>query len=246
MKNKIVSLVKDYKLLLRSIPGLVIALFAISVVTMNLMANKTIVSVGDWFALDGGFLVSWLSFMTMDIVCKRFGAKASTRLSIVAMGINLMCCLLFWVVSIIPTTANDYSGFDAIFGGTWFILLSSTVAFITSAIINNLTNAGLGKLFKTNPDSKLAYVTRTYVSTGIGQFIDNLIFAFLTFMVFAPIFWDGFSWTFTQCVLGALTGAVAELLMEILFSPIGYEICKRWKKEKVGQAYLDAHPEIEN
>ena len=34
-------------------------------------------------------------------------------------------------------------------------------------------------------------------------------------------------------------GAVAELVMEIIFSPIGYRITKRWKEKDVGREYLD-------
>ena len=37
----------------------------------------------------------------------------------------------------------------------------------------------------------------------------------------------------------ALTGAVAELIMEILFSPIGYRITQKWHREAVGKDYLD-------
>lgn len=244
MKTKLKTLFNDYKLLLRSVPGLVIALFVASVILMNLAANKTIVSIGTWFALDGGILVSWLSFMTMDIVTKRFGPKAATRLSIVATIINLLACLILFVVAKIPSSADDYTALNAIFGGTWFILLSSTIAFLSSALINNFLNSAIGKMFKKNPDGKAAFVTRTYISTFIGQFIDNLIFAVLTFTIFAPIFWDGFSWTLLQCVMCSLTGACAELLMEIVFSPIGYKICTKWKEENVGKAYLDKHPEI--
>ena len=83
-----------------------------------------------------------------------------------------------------------------------------------------------------------AYAARTYISTFIGQFLDNLIFSVIVFMGFAPIFWDGFHWTLWQCTACALTGAVAELIMEILFSPIGYRIIQRWKKHKVGQEYF--------
>ena len=117
--------------------------------------------------------------------------------------------------------------------------MDSTIAFIVSGIINNFINAGIGKAFKKNPDGKLAYISRTYVSTFIGQFIDNLIFAVLTFMVFSPIFWDGFSWTFLQCVTCSLTGAIAELIMEIVFSPLGYKVCNKWKAEGVGKEYLE-------
>ena len=229
----------EMKLLTRSIPGLIMTLFCASVISMNLAANKTIVTLGDWFALDGGILVSWLCFLTMDVVTKRFGPKAATKLSIIAILVNLLACLVLFVVAKIPSDADDYTVLNSIFSGTWFILLSSTIAFIVSAIVNNFSNDAIGKMFKKNPDGKAAFITRTYISTFIGQFIDNLVFSILTFMVFAPIFWDGFSWTFLQCITCALTGALAELLMEIIFSPLGYKICKKWEEEKVGQQYLD-------
>ena len=37
----------------------------------------------------------------------------------------------------------------------------------------------------------------------------------------------------------AVTGAVAELLFEIVFSPFGYRIVAGMEREGVGQAYLD-------
>ena len=80
---------------------------------------------------------------------------------------------------------------------------------------------------------------RTYVSTFIGQFLDNFIFSIIVFVGFAPIFWNGFHWTPLQCAMCALTGAVAELIMEIVFSPIGYKIVTDWKKNNVGKEYLD-------
>ena len=90
-----------------------------------------------------------------------------------------------------------------------------------------------------DPHGKLAYITRCYVSTFVGQFLDNLIFSVIVFMLFAPIYWDGFCWTFLQCTMCALTGAVAELIMEVLFSPAGYSIVQKWREQKVGEAYLN-------
>jgi hypothetical protein len=37
----------------------------------------------------------------------------------------------------------------------------------------------------------------------------------------------------------ALTGAVAELILEIVFSPLGYKITQKWKNDGVGKDYLD-------
>ncbi len=225
------SLWQTAKADLRCVPGVVTALFCISVVLMNLLANKTIYQ-SDAIALDGGILISWLSFLCMDIVTKAFGRRTATTLSIFALLCNLFACLLFCIVSAIPTE-TDYTAFNTIFASTWFILFSSSVAFLSSAIINIVLNAAVGKCFRKNPDGKAAFMARSYVSTFIGQFCDNFIFAVLTFMVFAPIYWDGFSWTLTQCVTCSLAGALLELLMEVFFSPFGYLVLKRWQREGV-------------
>ena len=230
--------ITESRMLLRAIPASIVTLFVVSVITMNLLANKTLLQL-DWIALDGGILISWLSFMCMDIITKHFGPKASNKISILATCVNLLTCLIFYVASIIPSNATDYSAFDGIFGGTWFILLGSTIAFIISAIINNLLNWLIGKGFNKNPDGKLAYVMRCYVSTFVGQYLDNFIFSLIVFVGFAPIFWNGFHWTALQCATCALTGAIAELIMEIVFSPIGYRISKKWKENSVGAEYLE-------
>ena len=229
---------KEFRLLLRSIPAAVVTLFVVSVICMNLLANKTLLQL-DWIAIDGGILISWLSFMCMDIITKHFGPKASNSITVLAAAINLLTCLIFFVASAIPSNAGDYAAFDGIFGGTWFILLGSTVAFLASGVINNILNWLIGKSFRSNPNGKLAYITRSYISTFIGQFLDNFIFSVIVFVIFTPIFWDGFHWTVLQCAMCALTGAVAELVLEIVFSPVGYRLTQKWHKESVGKAYLD-------
>ncbi len=229
---------KETSLLIMCIPAPVVTLFVVSVISMNLLANKTLLQLS-WIALDGGILISWLSFMCMDIITKHFGPKASNKISVLAAMINLLTCLIFFVASAIPSNASDYSAFDGIFGGTWFILLGSTIAFLASAVINNMLNWTIGKAFKKNPDGKLAYAMQSYISTFIGQFCDNFIFSVIVFVGFAPIFWNGFHWTILQCAMCALTGAVAELIMEIIFSPIGYRIVKGWKDRQIGKEYLE-------
>ena len=230
--------IKQNEILFRSIPSTVTTLFVVSVVCMNLLANKTLVQL-DWIALDGGILISWLSFMCMDIITKHFGPAASNRVSLLAAAINLLTCLIFYIASAIPSNAGDYSAFNGIFGGTWFILLGSTVAFLSSAVLNNMLNFFIGRAFKKNPDGKAAYAMRSYISTFIAQFFDNFIFSVIVFVGFAPIFWNGFHWTVLQCATCALTGAIAELIMEIFFSPIGYRITKKWRVENVGREYFD-------
>ena len=95
------------KILLRSIPAPVVALFVISIIAMNILANKTLVQT-DYLALDGGFLISWLSFLSMDVVVKHFGPKASNRMSFFAVLVNLLVCLIFFIASITRyNTSNE-------------------------------------------------------------------------------------------------------------------------------------------
>ncbi len=242
--SKVALFFDDLKHLFRSIPSLVVALFFLSVVLMNLFANKTIVNL-PYLALDGGFLLSWIAFLTMDVLTKHYGAKAADKVNVVALLISLFLSFMCWILSIIPTPEQDYSAFNSIFGGTWFILLSSGIAFLLSGFVNNALNALIHRLFK-NRDGGPAFFLSSYVSTLVGQIVDNFTFSALTFMVFAPIFWGPDSaWTFVQCLTGALTGALAELLMEVVFSPIGFYITKDWKKNGVGEDYFAYRREIE-
>ena len=229
---------RETEILLRSIPSIVVSLFVVSVICMNLLANKTLFQ-NDYIALDGGILISWLSFMCMDIITRYFGPKASNKVAILACVINLLTCLVFYLASIIPSNASDYTSLDTLLGGTWFILFGSTAAFLVSAVINNFLNYAVGRAFCKNPNGKTAYAVSAYVSTFIGQFFDNFIFSLIVFVFFAPKFWNGFCWTPLQCAMCALTGAVAELFMEIVFSPFVYKIVVKCREHGVGSEYLD-------
>lgn len=237
MRDKIKNILEEYKCLMRSVPGLVTASFFLALICMNILANKTIWTT-EHTAADGGILIGWATFLCMDIITIRFGPKASTMVSITAAVANALIAILFKIASIIPT-AEDFSAFNMIVGGTWFITISSITAQIVSAFVNNFSNYAVGKLFKERKDgkSKLEYVCRSYISTFLGQFVDNFVFGTLAFIVFAPFFWDGFHWTIYQSLFCAFMGAIIELISQIIFSPIGYKIVKVWEKENVGEDY---------
>ncbi len=242
MKQAFKNFFGDMRLLLASVPPLCFSLFLVSVFAMNLLANKSIDLGLDWLALDCGILVSWVAFLCMDVLTRRFGPKAATLLSWFAIFLDLILCLLFFLASLIPGTWGAFFDFgeaevinealDSTFGGTWYVLLGSTVAFVVSAAVNNFSNFGIGKLFRKNPNGFFAYATRTYLSTALGQFCDNLVFAFLVSHFF-------FGWTVLQCVMCAATGMVAELLCEAAFSPLGFRIVRSWEKRGVGKEYLE-------
>lgn len=233
--------ISEFCVLLKSVPPLVVTLFVLSVFSMNLLANKSINIPVDWLALDCGIIVSWFAFFTMDILTKHFGPKAATEITVLAIVVNLFFCLLLYLGSLIPgvwgesyvegSEAVINGSLDRTFGGTWYVVFGSTVAFLVSAIVNNLSNYGIGKLFKKNPDGLVAYVMRAYVSTAVGQFLDNLVFALIVSHFF-------FGWTITQCITCALTGMLVELLCEAVFFYPGFAITRRWKRQGIGEEYL--------
>lgn len=239
--SKIKKEIAEFGILIRSVPPVSLTLFVLAVALMNLLANKSINIPIDWLALDCGIIVSWVAFLTMDVLTKHFGPKAACELSIFALVVNLAVCLLFFVISIIPGIWSQSFGanedaintaLDNTFGGIWYVVLGSAAAFIASAFVNNFLNFGIGKMFKRNPDGLGAYLCRTYVSTAVGQFVDNLVFALIVSFNF-------FGWTMVQCVMCALTGMVCELICELIFAPLGFKMCASWKKQNVGQHYFE-------
>ena len=227
----------DYKVLLRSIPAPTVTLFIVSVIMMNLLANKELISL-PWLALDCGFAVSWVSFLCMDMICKRFGARASIMVSVMALGINLGVSLVFWLLTLTPGMWGAYydtgllevnDALNATIGGTWYVVLGSSCAMLTSSVVNSLLNQAIGRLEHKNTFG--AFALRSYVSTGIAQFVDNLVFAIIVSHTF-------FGWTWLQVLTCSLTGAVAELLCEVFLSPVGYRVVRGWERENVGALYL--------
>lgn len=238
LKKWFLNEIEDYKLLLRNIPSLTISIFILSVVCANLTANKELINF-QYVALDCGFAFSWIMFLCMDVICKRWGPKASIKVSIIALLVNLITCGIFALLAKAPgmwgefyTTENPAvnDALNATIGGTWYVVLGSGLAFIVSSIVNALLNFTIGKTLK--KDNFLTFAIRSYASTIIAQFVDNMIFATVVSKIF-------FGWTWTQVLVCSTIGAVCELLSEIIFSGFGYKVVRNWEKDNVGKDYLD-------
>ena len=237
MNSKKMSLVADYKMLLRNVPALVTVIFCVGTCWMNVAAGKVIFNAFN-VAITGGFLISFLPFLCLDIVSKRFGAKAAILLNLLSAVLNTIFVLGLSLVAAIPTE-QDYSAFNSVLGGVWFITLSSIVAFVLSGVVNSLLNASIGKLFKKT--SGVEFAARSFVSTFIGQAVDNFIFIAGVYVIFAPKFWGMEPLPILTCFGTAIVGGFFELLCEVVTAPIGYKIVKNWERDGVGQEYIDAH-----
>ncbi len=215
--------------LLGSVPPLALTLLTLSVVGMNLLANKSIDTGLDWLALDCGILFSGLAFLAMDVMTHCYGPRAATVGSLAALVLNLLMAGVFFIASKVPGVWGesfvDQGGelinvaLNNTFGGTWFVLLGSSIAFAVSSVLNNFLNYGIGERLERKQGFG-SFAVRSYVSTVLAQFTDNIVFALLVSRTF-------FGWSLLQCFTCALTGAILELLFEIFFSPLGYQISQR-------------------
>lgn len=230
--------VDDFKILLRNIPSLTVSIFILSVVCANLMANKELITF-KYAALDCGFAFSWIMFLCMDVICKRWGAKASIKISLVALAANLFICVSFALLAKTPGKWGEYyasenslvnDALNATFAGSWYVVLGSSVAFVSSSVVNALLNCAIGSLFKS--DGFFSFASRSYISTAIAQLVDNFIFATIVSKVF-------FGWTWIQVFVCSAIGAGFELLGEVFFSGLGYKVVRQWEKERVGQEYIE-------
>ena len=137
--------------------------------------------------------------------------------------------LVFWAASLVPGAWGESfvdeggelinAALDHTIGGTWFVILGSSIAFAVSSVMNNFMNYGIGRALGER-EGFGTFAIRSYVSTITAQFVDNLVFALIVSQNF-------FGWTLVQCFTCALTGAVLELLFEVFFSPVGYRISRR-------------------
>lgn len=240
--KKFFSLIKreldDYKILLRSVPSMTVTIFTVSVVCANLMANKELISF-KYLALDCGFAFSWLMFLCMDVICKRWGAKAAIKVSSLALFVNLTVCISFKLLALTSGMWGEFyatgdidvnNALNATFGESWYVVFGSSLAFAVSSVANAVLNCAAASFVKTSGFKEFAF--RSYTSTIAAQFIDNLVFS-------AVVSKTLFGWTWTQIFVCSATGAVFELLCEVLFSLAGYKIVCEWEKDNVGKDYFD-------
>ena len=135
--------------------------------------------------------------------------------------------------------ADPIVGFDGLFcsAGLIWPLSAGTAAFIVAMLTDTFLNWAIFSRMRDKKSFK-AYAVASYVSTAVGQFIDNFLFGLL--FTFAAGYVE-----FTSLFLFAGVGALVELLCQIFLSPIGFRIAERWRKDKVGQAYVDLVPEAQ-
>lgn len=244
---------------LRAVPGMVLALITVSMILMNILANKAIIELkipgtdSYWLIQDAGVMLSWVGFLAGDLLTKNFGAKHAIRVNLTALFLSLFVSLLLLGAAAVPGTwspqfghLEDHAAFQAVgaalnevIGNVWHVVLGSAAASACGLVVNNLTQDLLLKRIEKRHGNKYwGYLLASASSSFLGQFIDNFVFAAIVSIHF-------FGWTWLSAVMCSLDGAILEILLELVFLPLTFAIAKNWDKNHIGAKYLEGEKPLE-
>ena len=227
---------------------------------MNLLATVALYNEW-WIAGDMGIIVSWISFLSCDALVKRYSVKGAIKIQIAALLVALVTLGILAAGSAIENAlyaeyiaAGEYYPMLSLFSWefnvdngmvTLWTTGASAVAFIVATIFNAIISNKILLKFKKRTSFK-AYAVAAYISTFVGQFVDNMVFAFLfTFFASRIGLWGMSPLTILALVTCSLTGAVLELIFEIVFSPIGFKLAEKWREQGIGAEYIALVPEAQ-
>ena len=250
----------ETRVLFKGLPSIPFAAVCISFILMNLLATVALYNEW-WIAGDVGIIVSWIAFLFGDMFVKRYGAKGAIKIQIAALAVALVTFGILAAGSAIETAlygsyiaTGEYYPMLSLFSWefnidtgmvTLWTLGSSALAFIVANIFNAVVSRFILVRFKQRTSFK-AYATAAYISTFIGQFVDNMIFAStFTFIASRIGLWGMSPVTVLGIVMCSFTGALLELIFEVVFSPIGFKVAERWRKEGVGAEYIALVPDAQ-
>jgi len=191
------------------------AIYAVFTVVQNLFEMKTLGTEAFAFG-GGGGLLSWATFMIIDISTELFGKKDTIKLYTFAGIINLFIVTLAQVIIALPGVYPEQNeAFRLIFSNGVRTAFASFAAFWVGNYINMTVMIKMKDMCG-EKDSKFLLFVRAVLSTVVGQFIDNFTFASLAF---APIGLSAFEMEWKHIFTSSCFGTFMETVNESIFVP---------------------------
>lgn len=195
--------------------SIIMSLYCVFTVVQNLFEMKTIGTEAFAFG-GGGIMLSWATFMLMDICTEIYGKKATMQVYTMAGLVNILIVVLAQIVIAFPGVYPEQNqAFAQIFSNGPRTVLASFAAFWMGNFVN--MNIMLKMKDKDKSGSSFLLFLRALVSTVFGQFVDNAFFAALAF---APVGISLFEMTWRDILTSSLFGTGMETLIESCFMPL--------------------------
>lgn len=200
----------------------VLALMGAVVILSNIGAAKG-VALGP-IITDGGFFLFPLAYILGDVISEVYGFKAARRSILVTFGLAIFAVLCFWVMIALPS-AEFYDGQQALertLGPVWQIVLASILGFLVGQLANAWVLVKLKERF-----GERGLIGRLIGSSGVGEFLDTLIFCSIAASVIGIT--DG-----AQFLNYLLVGFVYKTGVEIIFVPVTAAVIRWFKRKEPG------------
>lgn len=177
--------------------------YSASLIMMNVLATKSI-DIG-LFTVTTGIFVSPIVFIVQDVITELFGYKKAKDMIMLGFAMSVIATLLYqlaiWVEPSVVYANQE--AFSSILSTTFRI----TIASLSAYTIGSLTNSRIMHQLKKHNDSLFV---RAISSTIAGQFLDNLVFAFVAFYGVMPL---------PNVISMVIGGTLVEVIYEVVLYP---------------------------
>ncbi|MCX6499125.1 MAG: queuosine precursor transporter [Arthrobacter sp.] len=202
--------------------GIMLAVMAVVLILSNIGASKG-VAIGP-IITDGGFFLFPLAYILGDVISEVYGFKVARKAIMTSFALSVFASLSYWIVIALPGFNDDYgvakqSALELALGPVPQIVLASLLAFLAGQTINSWI---LVKMKARSGEKSLW--ARLMGSSGVGEFVDTLIFCTIAASVIGIT-------DFGMFVNYVVVGFVYKTLVEYLFVPLT-SLVIRWIKKR--------------
>ncbi|MDI3242701.1 queuosine precursor transporter [Arthrobacter sp. AL08] len=191
--------------------GIMLAVMAVVLILSNIGASKG-VAIGP-IITDGGFFLFPLAYILGDVISEVYGFKVARKAIVTSFALSVFASLCYWIIIALPGFGDEYglakqSALESALGPVPQIVFASLLAFFAGQTINSWI---LVKM-KARTGEKSLWA-RLMGSSGVGEFVDTLIFCSIAASVIGIS--DG-----AMFVNYVLVGFLYKTLVEFAFVPL--------------------------
>lgn len=204
-----------------------VSVLFVAVLMISNIASTKIVTLFN-MTFDAGTLLFPLSYMFADILTEVYGFRKTRQVIWYGFCSLVLMMATFFVVGLLPSASiwEHQDAYDAIFSVTPFIVLGSVLAYLSGSF----TNAYVLAKMKVYTRGKHLWA-RTIGSTIVGQGVDTIVFVLVAFSMVLP---------YDILVSLIVANYVFKVGVEVLFTPVTYQLVRVLKKEEGTDVY-DTH-----
>lgn len=198
---------------------IITALFVAMVLIMNTVASRVWKLPGD-YVVSSAIIMAIFSMVVGDILAEVYTKKQVKKVILLGFIANFIMSSYYTIVNglpIVPGTETMVNAFQITLGTTFRIFFAS----LSGYLVSQFANAGVMFFMKERAKNGKGYHIRAFISTVIGQVLDNGLFLFIAFLGILPI----------EVILGMLLlQTTFEIIVETFMLPISGFIAKKIKE----------------